>query len=101
MTKLSTGLIPINSTWGLAWVLREAETNHSMQPPAVVSVPLLTLTGFELSEIAASRRDNLNRTASRLRRRDAIVELRKPPGSTACVMKIEIEPGRLQLYVKL
>jgi len=30
-----------------------------------------------------------------------IVELRKPAGSTGYVMKIDIEPGRPQLYVKL
>ncbi len=30
-----------------------------------------------------------------------IVELRKPPGAKAYVMKIDIEPGRPPLYVKL
>ena len=30
-----------------------------------------------------------------------IVELRKPAGATGYVMKIDIEPGRPQLYVKL
>ena len=30
-----------------------------------------------------------------------IVELRKPPGAKGYVMKIDIEPGQPQLYVKL
>lgn len=30
-----------------------------------------------------------------------IVELRTPPGATSYVMKIDIEPGQPQLYVKL
>ena len=30
-----------------------------------------------------------------------IVELRKPAGATGYVMKIDIEPGRPRLYVKL
>ena len=101
----------INFTRSLARILSEVETNASMRPPAVVPVRLPMLTASRLSEILTLHRGNIHFTdaaarefiASRLEDGHPVevVELRKPAGATGYVMKIDIEPARPILYVKL
>ena len=87
MTVLLTGLIRTNFTRRLTRMSKEVETDGSMQPPAVVAVPLLMWIGSEFSEILSSLRDNVDRTVGEPRRRDAKAgrvraaegDLRKPP----------------------
>ena len=55
----------------LGRVLRDAETDGSVWPPAIAAIRLLLLTGCRRSEILTLRWDDVDRTAGELRLRDA------------------------------
>ena len=55
----------------LGRVLKEAEADGSVWPPAVAAIQLLVLTGCRHSEIVSLRWDDVDRTAGELRLRDA------------------------------
>ncbi len=55
----------------LGRVLRDAETDGSVWPPAIAALRLLMLTGCRKSEILTLRWDDVDRTAGELRLRDA------------------------------
>ncbi len=55
----------------LGRVLRNAETDGSVWPPAIAALRLLMLTGCRKSEILTLRWDDVDRTAGELRLRDA------------------------------
>ena len=55
----------------LGRVLKEAERDGSVWPPAIAAIRLLVLTGCRHSEIVSLRWDDVDRTAGELRLRDA------------------------------
>ncbi len=55
----------------LGRVLRDAETDGSVWPPAIAALRLLMLTGCRKSEILTLRWDDVDRTAGELRLREA------------------------------
>ena len=80
----------------LGRVLKEAEADGSVWPPAIAAIRLLVLTGCRHSEIVSLRWDDVDRAAGELRLRDAkagprMVPLTEPV--SAVLAGIRREPG--------
>jgi len=63
----------------LGRVLKEAQEDGSVRPPAAAALRLLVLTGCRHSEITSLRWDDVDRTAGELRLRDAKTGPRRVP----------------------
>ena len=86
----------------LGRVLKEAERDGSVWPPAIAAIRLLVLTGCRHSEIVSLRWDDVDRTAGELRLRDAkagprMVPLTEPV--SAVLAGIRREPGNRWVIV--
>ena len=80
----------------LGRVLKEAEANGSVWPPAIAAIRLLVITGCRHSEIVSLRWDDVDRTAGELRLRDAKADPRMVPLTepvSAVLAGIRREPG--------
>ena len=86
----------------LGRVLKEAEADGSVWPPAIAAIRLLVLTGCRHSEIVSLRWDDVDRTAGELQFRDAkagprMVPLTEPV--SAVLAGIRREPGNPRVVV--
>ena len=63
----------------LGRVLKEAEADRSVWPPAIAAIRLLVLTGCRHAEITSLRWDDVDRTAGEIRLRDAKAGPRRVP----------------------